>query len=30
VGRYTIKVYDLGGLGLPDRGPVDTKEFRVV
>ena len=29
VGTYTIKVYDVGGLGLPDRGPVDTKEFRV-
>ena len=28
-GSYTIKVYDLGGLGIEGRGPVDTKTFTV-
>jgi hypothetical protein len=28
-GSYTISVFDLGGLGIPGRGPIDTKTFRV-
>jgi hypothetical protein len=28
-GEYTIKVFDLGGLGMPGRGPIDTKTFEV-